>query len=82
LPLRCQFCHAAMRIIAFLNAPAAVRQILEHRGAPTRPPRCAPARGPPLWAAVAAAPAADHDPRWEQAAQPLPQIEFDQRLTW
>jgi hypothetical protein len=38
------------------------------------------------WLALAAesdetAPPAGNDPRWEQAAQPLPAIEFDQRLT-
>ena len=69
-------------IIAFITEPAAVRQTLEHLGEPTRPPRFAPARGPPLWEAVTAAPPADHDPRWDPSAQPLPQIEFDQRLTW
>jgi Putative transposase/Transposase zinc-binding domain len=81
-PLRCSFCHAAMRIIAFITAPCTRRQILEHLAEPTRPPRFAPARGPPLWEVVAAAPPADNDPRWEQAAQPLPEIEFDQRLAW
>jgi hypothetical protein len=81
-PLTCAFCHAAMRIIAFITEPGTVRQMLEHLGEPTRPPRFAPARGPPLWAAVTAAPPAGNDPHWEQAAQPLPEIEFDQRLAW
>jgi hypothetical protein len=81
-PLTCPFCHAAMRLIAFITEPAAVRQILEHLGAPTRPPRCAPARGPPLWEAVAAAPPADPDPRSGAAAQSLPAIACDQRRTW
>ena len=81
-PLTCPFCHAEMRIIAFITEPSTVRQMLEHLGEPTWPPRFAPARGPPLWEAVAAAPPADNDPHWEQAAQPLPEIEFDQRLTW
>ena len=81
-PLTCSFCGAQMRIIAFIAEPAAVRQTLEHLGEPTRPPRFAPARGPPLWEAVTAAPPADHEPRWDPSAQPLPQIEFDQRLTW
>ena len=71
-----------MRLIAFITAPATVRQILEYVGEPTRSPRFAPARAPPLWAAVTAAPPADHDRRWEPAAQPLPRIEFDLRLTW
>ena len=81
-PLTCPFCHAKMRIIAFIIEPAAVRQILEHLGEPTRSPRFAPARAPPLWQAVAAAPAADNGPHWDELAQPLPPIEFDQRLTW
>ena len=85
-PLTCPFCHAELRIIAFITEPAAVRQILQHLGEPTRSPRFAPARGPPLWEAVTAPvtapPPPDHDPRSEEAAQPLPEIEFDQRLTW
>jgi len=82
LPLCCAFCGAEMRIIAFITDPPAVRQILQHLGEPTRSPRFAPARGPPLWAAVTAAPAAANDPPADEAAQPLPPIEFDQRLTW
>jgi len=82
LPLTCPFCHTPMRIIAFINDASAVRRILDHLGEPTRPPRIAPARGPPLWEAVATATAADHDPRWEPSVQPLPEIDFDQRLTW
>jgi hypothetical protein len=82
LLLTCPFCHAEMRIIAVLTAPAAVRQILEHLGESTRPPRFAPARAPPLWEAVTAAAPAANDPRWDPSAQALPEIEFDQRLTW
>ena len=89
-PLRYAFCHAAMRpvgstlgvrIIAFITEPRTVRQILDHLGEPSRPPRFALARGPPLWEVVAAAPPAGNDPRWEQD-QPLPEIEFDQRRAW
>ena len=89
-PLTCPHCRAEMRpagstlgvrLSAFITAPSTVRQMLDHRGEPTRPPRFAPARAPPLWAA-AAAPPADNDPHWEQAAQPRPEIELDQRLTW
>jgi hypothetical protein len=81
-PLTCPFCSAEMRIIAFVTEPTAVRQILAHLGAPTRPPRFAPARGPPLWEPVTAVPPADHDRRGNPSAQLLPEIEFDQRLTW
>jgi len=38
----------AMRIIAFITDGPTVRDILAHLGAPTAPPRIAPARGPPL----------------------------------
>jgi hypothetical protein len=69
-----------MRLIAFITAPSTVRQMLEHRGESTRPPRCAPARAPPLWEAVTAAPPEGIDSHWEPAAQPPPQIDFDQRL--
>jgi hypothetical protein len=81
-PLRCLFCHAQMRSIAFINEASTVRQILEHVGEPTRPPRIAPARGPPLWEAAAASPLEGNAPHWELAAQPLPAVEFDQRLAW
>ena len=80
--LRCPFCSAARRIIACITAPRTVRQRLEHQGDPTRPARFAPARGPPLWEVVTAVPPADKDPRWAEVAQPLPQSEFDLRLTW
>ena len=63
-----------------ITEPAAVRQILGHLGEPTRSP--VPARGPRLWEAVTAAPPADNAPHWDELAQPLPPIEFDQRLTW
>jgi len=48
---------------------------------PTPVSRFAPLSTPP-WEAVTAAPPADHDPRSDEAAQPPPEIEFDQRLAW
>jgi len=54
----------------------------DHQGEPNRPPRIAPARGPPLREAAAAGTAAGNAPHWELAAQPLPEVEFDQRLAW
>ena len=82
LPLLCPLCHAKMRIIAFINHAGAVNKILDHIGESTRPPRIAPARGPPLWEAAAAAQQAENDPQWEVSAQPEPEIEFDQRIAW
>ena len=82
LPLSCPICHASMRIIAFVNDPAAVGKVLDHIGESTEPPRIAPARGPPLWAAAAAAEQAKNDPQWDSSAQHTPEIEFDQRIAW
>ena len=76
-PLVCPLCGAEMRIIAFLTDPVAVRAILAHLGEPTAPPRIAPARGPPPWDLPDAG-AGTFDPH----AQPAPEYEFDQRLTW
>ena len=47
-PLLCPICGGQMRIIAFITHSADIRQILEHVGANSEPPRIAPARGPPL----------------------------------
>ena len=44
--------------------------------------RIAPARGPPLWEASAAAEQADKDPQWDSSTQPALGIEFDQRIAW
>jgi hypothetical protein len=76
-PLVCSHCSAEMRIIAFITDPAPMRDILVHLGEPTAPPRIAPARGPPLWDLPDAG-AGDCDPH----AQPAPEYEFDQCLTW
>ena len=71
-----------MRIIAFVNDPAAVSKILDRIGESTQPPRIAPARGSPLWEAAAAAGQAENDPQWDSLAKPAPEIEFDQRIAW
>ena len=81
LPLTCPFCHTPMRIIAFINDASTVRQILYRLGEATRPPRIAPARGPPLWEAATAA-AASNAPARDRTGPPAPAIEFDQRITW
>ena len=81
-PLSCPICHASMRIIAFVNDLTAVGKILDHIGESTQPPRIAPARGPPLWEAAAAAEQAGNDPQWDSSAQRAPEIAFDQRIAW
>lgn len=78
-PLACPICHAQMRIIAFINEATTVKKILEHIGESTQPPRIASARGPPLWEV---AEPAGNNPQWDASAQPVPEIEFDQRIAW
>jgi hypothetical protein len=77
LPLTCPNCGADMPIVAFVTEAAPVQRIPAHIGAPTEPPRIAPARGPPGW---------DDDlgpmPDRDRIKQPAPAIEFDQRLSW
>jgi hypothetical protein len=76
------------RIIAFITYSADIRQILEHIGAetkpPTEPPRITPARGPPLWEGCDAqmSDGVDLAPDWDEAAQPAPDFEADQRVSW
>ena len=71
-----------MRIIAFINDAGSANKILDHIGESTQPPRIAPARGPPLWEAAAAAQQARNDRQWNGSAPPVPEIEFDQRIAW
>ena len=80
-PLSCPICHAQMRIIAFINEASDVRKILDHIGESVQPPRIAPARGPPLWELAESSAQAGNDPKWD-AAEPAPEIEFDQRVAW
>ena len=70
-------CGAAMRILAFVTDTASVTRILQPVGEPTQPPRVAPARGPPEWAAPDQSPAFD-----PEAPELAPAFEFDQTLSW
>jgi hypothetical protein len=47
--LLCPMCGGQMRLIAFITHSADIRQILDHIGVESNPPRISPARGPPLW---------------------------------
>ena len=73
----CPNCKGEMRLIAFLTERSSVDQILTHLGEPTVPPRIAPARAPP-----GSATDFDQQPPWEIAAEPIPEINFDQRDNW
>ena len=76
-PLICPKCGGVMKIIAFIDEGEAIREILAHLGEPVDPPRIATARGPPLWEVAGQGGDAD-----DLLAQPMPEIEFDQRVGW
>lgn len=82
-PLLCPICGGQMRIIAFITYSVDIRQILEHIGVETEPPRITPARGPPLWdeCNAQAAEGMEPPPDWDEAAQPAPDFEVDQRVS-
>jgi len=73
-----------MRIIAFITYSADIRQILEHIGVDAEPPRITPARGPPLWDGCDATmgEGVEVEPNWDETAQPAPDFEVDQRVSW
>jgi len=73
-----------MRLIAFITHSADIRQILDHIGVDSEPPRISPARGPPLWddCDAQAGEGADGEPDWDMAEQPVPDYEVDQRVNW
>jgi hypothetical protein len=83
-PLMCPLCGGQMRFIAFITYSADIRQILEHIRVETEPPRITPARGPPLWDGCNAqmGDGVEVEPDWDEAAQPAPDFEVDQRVSW
>ncbi len=83
-PLTCPRCGTAMRIIAFITEAVDVRAILEHIGEPATPPRIAQAPGPPEWDEDATEHAIDAEAgsAGDPDAQPAPEHEYDQRVSW
>ena len=84
-PLLCPLCGGQMRMIAFITEGTQIRRILDHIGVDSEPPHISRARGPPLWddcdaqtdEGVQIEPA-----DWDLAAQPAPDFEADQRVSW
>jgi hypothetical protein len=70
--------------IAFITHSAQIRQILDHIGVNSEPPRLSPARGPPLWedGDAQTGEGIQIDPDWDLAGQPAPDYEVDQRINW
>ena len=84
-PLMCPMCGGQMRLIAFITEGTQIRKILDHIGVDSEPPHIAPARGPPLWDECGGAQMDDGaqiEPNWDLAAQPAPDFEVDQRISW
>ena len=83
LPLVCPICGGPMRIIAFITCSADIRQIPEHIGVDAEPSRITPASGPPLWDGCDAqmGEGVDVEPNGDEAAQPAPDFEADQRVS-
>jgi hypothetical protein len=83
-PLLCPLCGGQMRIIAFITHSADIRHILEHIGVACEPPQISPARGPPLWEScdALAGEGSQIGSDWDLAAQPTPDYEVDQGVSW
>ena len=83
-PLLCPICGGQVRIIAFITHSADIRNVLDHIGADSEPPRIAPAREPPLWDDCGGAPGEGMQigPDWDLVAQPSSDYEVDQRINW
>ena len=69
---------------ANMSEGAQIRKILDHIGVDSEPPHISPARGPPLWDDCDAQMDEEvHiEPDWDLAAQPEPDYEVDQRISW
>jgi hypothetical protein len=76
-PLLCPLCGGTIRIIAFVTEAPTIRHVLEHIGEPSEPPRITPARGPPEWEE-----GNNQDSFGDPSAQPAPDYEFDQTVSW
>ena len=83
-PLLCPICGGQMRITAFITHSADIRQIPNHIGVDSEPPRITPVRGPPLWERADAqmGDGVDVASDWNEAAQPAPDDEVHQRVSW
>ena len=83
-PLLCPMCGGQMRLIAFITEGMQIRNILDHIGVDSEPPHISPARGPPLWddCDAQADDGVQTEPDWDLAAQPAPDFEVDQRISW
>ena len=82
--LLCPISGGQMRLIACITHSVDIRQILDHIGVESEPPHISPARGPPFWDHYDAqmGDRAQIEPDWDLAAQPAPDFEVAQRVSW
>jgi hypothetical protein len=83
-PLSCPQCGSQMRIVAFITEAAPVQRILRQIGEPATPAPIAPVRGPPPWEDEQSGVVFLDEERFrgDPVAQPEPEYDFDQRLSW
>ena len=79
LPFVCPECRGAMRLIAWVTEPAPVHRILLHIGEPATSPPISPARSPPGGASCDWDQTYANDP---EPAEPAPEFEYDQTVSW
>jgi hypothetical protein len=78
-PLVCPQCGDELKIVAFLTEADPIQRILIYIGEPVTQPRIATARAPPDWLE------ADFDQTClneSEQAEPVPEYEFDQTVSW
>lgn len=78
-PLVCPQCGGELKIVAFLTEADPLQRILNHIGELVTPPQISPACGPPDWLE------ADVDQthlNGSEQAEPVPEFEFDQTVSW
>jgi len=71
-----------MRLIGFVNEGADIKNILDHIGKPSVPPKLSQARDPPLWdnGDAAQSEVFDAGPDWAIERQISLEVQFDQSV--
>ena len=78
-PLVCPQCGGELKIVAFHTEMPPIQHLLIQIGEPITPPRIAPARALPYWPDVDFDQTAQNE---SKTAEPIPEFEFDQTVSW
>ena len=88
-PQVCPICAGQMRLAAFITEATQTGKILDHIGVDSEPAHVSPARGRPLRdgggnarMGEGAQIELDWATDWDGAAQPAPDFEVNQRVSW